>query len=223
MHENVGSLITSVRSKGLIKSSSHSVVLAITKADVDTEATLFRTYDQAEDFRGCSIWQVARATSAATTFFKSIKVGRDEIEFIDAGFGYNNPCEVLINEAQRQFPNRSSLQILSIGTGQGKIAEIDDSLTSILKTMAKMATTSMKVAKRLEDKYDGTGQYYRFNVERGLQDVTLSDWDKASKISAHTKNYLNENRRSVEKFVDAFTSSGDNAEKQKIEEQFRSR
>jgi patatin-like phospholipase/acyl hydrolase len=81
--------------------TSRSVVLAITKANIDTRPTLFTTYDSSAAFQDCTIWQVARATSAATTFFKSIELGRDKIEFIDAGFGYNNPCEVLIEEAER--------------------------------------------------------------------------------------------------------------------------
>lgn len=37
--------------------------------------------------------------------FTSIKCGLDGIEFIDAGFGYNNPCGVLLKEARQQFPN----------------------------------------------------------------------------------------------------------------------
>ncbi len=74
------------------------------KEDADGPPTLFKTYDTSASLDNCAIWQVARATSAATTFFKPIKAGRDEIEFVDAGFGYNNPCEILIEEAQRQFP-----------------------------------------------------------------------------------------------------------------------
>lgn len=56
-------------------------------------------YDTSTSLGGCTIWQVARVTSAAITFFKPICVGRDGVEFIDAGFGYNNLYEVLIKEA----------------------------------------------------------------------------------------------------------------------------
>src|ERR1700722_14732281 len=104
--------------------TSHSVVLAITKGNIDARPTLFTTYDTSASFHGCAIWQVARATSAATTFFKSITVGRDGIEFIDAGFGYNNPCEILIEEARRQFPGRAQMLVLSIGTGLGDVVTI---------------------------------------------------------------------------------------------------
>lgn len=178
-----------------------SVVLAITKANVDTRPTLFTTYGSSTSYQDCSIWQVARATSAATTFFKSIELGRDKIEFIDAGFGYNNPCEILIEEAQKQYPGRSEFLVLSIGTGLGNVVDIKDSRRSIFKALKKMASTSKAVAARLKDRYGDSDQYHRFNVDRGLEDTTLSDWEKTSKISAHTHNYLQENEKQVEEFV----------------------
>ncbi|KAJ2988984.1 hypothetical protein NUW58_g3700 [Xylaria curta] len=179
-----------------------TVVLAITKANVDARPTLFTTYDPSMAFQDCTIWQVARATSAATTFFKSIELGRDKIEFIDAGFGYNNPCEVLIEEAEKQFPDRRQLQILSIGTGLGDVVEIKNTRKSILTALKKMASSSTAVADRLVDRYSDKVPYFRFNVSRGLEDITLSDWQKTSKISAHTRNYLRGNERAIQKFVD---------------------
>lgn len=184
--------------------SSQRVVLAITKDNVDALPTLFKTYDTSTSLDGCTIWQVARATSAATTFFKPIRVGRDDIEFIDAGFGYNDPCEVLIAEGQAQFPNRK-MQVLSIGTGLGDVVSIDDTRKSILKALKSMATTSRKVDSRLVEQYGDEGAYYRFNVDRGLDDVTLSDWEKSSKISAHTRNYLEENRRAIIRCIRCLT------------------
>ncbi|KAM0256538.1 hypothetical protein ACHAPA_012138 [Fusarium lateritium] len=187
------------------ESSTKTVVLAITKDNVDALPTLFKTYDTSTSLDGCTIWQVARATSAATTFFKPIRVGRDDIEFIDAGFGYNNPCEVLIAEAQAQFPNRKKMQVLSIGTGLGDVVSIGDTRKSILKALKNMATTSRKVDSRLAEQYGDEGVYYRFNVDRGLDDVTLSDWEKSSKISAHTRNYLEENKRVIKRFIQCLT------------------
>ncbi|KAK3316581.1 acyl transferase/acyl hydrolase/lysophospholipase, partial [Apodospora peruviana] len=183
---------------------SFSAVLAITKDNVDARPTLFTTYDTSAALHGCTIWEVARATSAATTFFKHIRTGRDGIEFVDAGFGYNNPCEVLVEEAQRQFSGRRSLRVLSIGTGLGDVVAIGNTRLSIITALKKMATSSKKVAASLDGRFGGTGQYYRFNVDQGLQDITLSDWEKASKISAHARNYLSDNQRAVKDFVDNF-------------------
>lgn len=126
------------------------------------------------------------------------------MEFIDAGFGHNNPCEVLIEEARRQFPDHGALQVLSIGTGLGDVVTIKDSRRAILHALVKMASTSTTVARKLHNQYGDSGQYHRFNVDRGLQDVTLSDWEKASTISAHTGNYLQDNQGAIQKFVDSF-------------------
>ncbi|OTB15007.1 hypothetical protein K445DRAFT_12287 [Daldinia sp. EC12] len=171
------------------------------------DACVKTTYDEISGFRNCAIWEVVRATSAASTFFKPIRCGRDHIEFIDAAFGYNNPCEVLIEEAQKQFPKTGQLRVLSIGTGLGATVTIKDSRVSILKALKSISTTSKKVADRLDEKYGTTGQYYRFNVDRGLEDVTLADWEKASKISAHTHNYLLEKQRDIIRCAKAYSST----------------
>ncbi|KAI1187709.1 acyl transferase/acyl hydrolase/lysophospholipase [Nemania serpens] len=186
-------------------SCTKTVVLAITKVNVDALPTLFTTYDASNSYESCTIWQVARATSAATTFFESIALGRDNVEFIDAAFGHNNPCEVLIEEAERQFPAHGGLRVLSIGTGLGDVATVKGR-RDILKALKKMATTSTIVAEKLNRRYAASGHYYRFNVDRGLQDITLSDWEKASTISGHTKNYLEHNRMAIEKSVDSFSN-----------------
>ncbi|RAK77675.1 FabD/lysophospholipase-like protein [Aspergillus fijiensis CBS 313.89] len=185
-----------------------TVVLASTKDNVDAPPTLFRTYDSSTAFETASLWQVARATSAATTFFKSIKVGRDRIEFVDAGFGYNNPCEILTREAQQVYPERRTMRILSIGTGLGDVVTIQDKRSSIITALKKMVTSSKEVAARMHHRYGNSGEYYRFNVEHGLQDITLSDWEETSKISAHTGNYLTENEREINRFVESFVPCG---------------
>ncbi|CAN9177544.1 unnamed protein product [Alternaria alternata] len=85
------------------KTCVKTVVLAVTKADVGALPTKFKTYSIGDDFKHCKIWEVARTTSAATTFFESISIGHQDIEFIDAGFGHNNPSEVLSSEAEDMF------------------------------------------------------------------------------------------------------------------------
>lgn len=135
------------------------MVLAIAKDNVDALPTLFKTYDTSAALDSCTIWEVARATSAATSFFKPIRIGRDGIEFIDAAFGYDNPCEVLIEEGQRQFPNCGRICVLSIGTGLGDVVTIKDSRISIINALKQMATSSKKVAARLNNRFGDVGPY----------------------------------------------------------------
>ncbi|KAL2884830.1 Vegetative incompatibility protein HET-E-1 [Ceratocystis lukuohia] len=184
-----------------------TAVLAMTKANLDTLPTLLTTYDTSERFMGCKVWNVARATSAAVTFFDSIKLGRDDIEFIDASYGYNNPCEVLIREAKKQFPDEEMI-ILSIGAGLGDVVEIKDSKSSVLEALSTMAASSKQTDLRLRETYGRTKVYHRFNVQNGLKDTSISDWHELSNISAHTMNYLNENNDVVMQFVTAFTGRG---------------
>ena len=170
--------------------------LAVTKANIDALPTLFRTYDTSDSLKDCAIWG---ATSAATTFIQSIKCGRDEVEFIDAGFGYNNPCEILLREAQSIFAGAEFGCILSIGTGIGGVVTVGATRKSILDALKAMATSSQKVAQRLNELYSKGDVYFRFNVPRGLEDVTLSDWKEMSNISAHTRNYLAESQSPLAK------------------------
>ena len=150
------------------------------------------------------MWEVARATTAATSFFEPIRIGGDEIEFIDSSFRYNNPCDILIDEGQRQFPERSQMRILSIGTGLGDVVTIEGNMFDIMEPLKEMAASSRKVAAILKNRFKDDGQYYRFNVDRGLQDITLSDWEKHSEISTHTRNYLAENETLIDSFVRNF-------------------
>lgn len=108
-------------------------------------------------------------------FFDSIRLGRDNIQFVDATFWYNNPCEVLIQEARKQFPERRLLCILSIGAALGDVVTIEDSPTSIINALKSMATSSSRVARSLHDRFEGSNRYFRFNVDQGLRDITLSD------------------------------------------------
>ncbi|KAL2884650.1 Vegetative incompatibility protein HET-E-1 [Ceratocystis lukuohia] len=183
-----------------------TAVLAMTKANIETRPTFLTTYDTPGHLTDCKVWQAARATSAAITLFDPIKLGRDGIEFIDASYGYNNPCEALISEAERQFSGRH-IMILSIGTGLGDVVEISDSRSSVLKALRKMATSSKQTDLRLKKKYKSPGVYHRFNVDIGLRDKKVLDRRTFGNIAAHTVNYLEENNQSVEQFVATFTRS----------------
>jgi predicted acylesterase/phospholipase RssA len=44
------------------------------------------------DLSRITIWQAARATSAAPTYFERLTVGDDQ--FVDGGLGYNNPVQL---------------------------------------------------------------------------------------------------------------------------------
>lgn len=183
-----------------------TIVLAITKSDVDALPTLFKTYDRSNELAGCKIWEVGRATSAATTFFKSIKCGPNEIEYIDAGFGYNNPCQILLDEARTVYDlqDNSLTFVLSIGTGLGGPVSVLGGRFAIIKALKKMASSSQAVAEAMDSQLE-PAMYYRFNVTKGLSLIGLADWKMKSEIAGHTSNYLR-NRALVRKIEECVGS-----------------
>jgi len=80
---------------------------------------LFRSYESLEPHPNCCIWEAARATSAAPTFFKRIEIGRAQ-PYIEGGLGRNNPSRVVLDEAKALFGTRHIGCLMSIGTGQVK-------------------------------------------------------------------------------------------------------
>ena len=74
-------------------SSTFSFVLATRTDDISNRvATHLRTYTNKnveKSFADYKIWEAARATSAAPTYFPRMKL--DEYEYVDGGVGFNNP------------------------------------------------------------------------------------------------------------------------------------
>jgi len=68
-------------------------VLATRSDDISNRvATHMRSYTNKnveKSFADYKIWEAARATSAAPTYFPRIKL--DEYEYVDGGVGFNNP------------------------------------------------------------------------------------------------------------------------------------
>ena len=150
---------------------------------------LFCTYASSENPGiNCTIWQAARATSAMPKFFKAIKIV--DQTYIDGGIGLNNPTQKLLEEAQHIFPNGHVSCIISIGTGKGNIIKLPKA-SFIREAVHKIATDCEKEHQKLVHRFrNNPSAYLRFNVEQGLQNVSLSEWEKLANIEAHTNNYV---------------------------------
>src|SRR6266568_3989190 len=83
---------------------------------------LLRTYQSHQTHLDCKIWEAARATSAAPTFFKRIEIGNKQL--VDGGLGCNNPSRVVLDEAEAAFGGHQIGCLVSIGTGQAEIINI---------------------------------------------------------------------------------------------------
>ncbi|OCL00351.1 uncharacterized protein K441DRAFT_99752 [Cenococcum geophilum 1.58] len=143
------------------------------------------------------IWEACRATSAASSFFDPISIGRYEEEFVDGATGANNPVWEVWNQAQLIWgsgPLESRVKCLvSIGTGVPSLKPFQDNVLYIGKTLVAIATETEQTAERFrQDKslLDNTSRYYRFNVARGLEDIGLEESKKSKEIAAATRRYI---------------------------------
>jgi hypothetical protein len=142
------------------------------------------------------IWEACRATSAASSFFDPIAIGRFKEEFVDGATGANNPVMELWNEAQLMWdaePLHNKLQCLvSVGTGIPSLRPFTDDAIHIGETLVAIATETERTAERFRrDKaHVDDGRYFRFNVVRGLEDIGLEESAKAKEIAAATRRYV---------------------------------
>ena len=111
----------------------HTFVVAKMAQNVGATPTLFRSYSlRGERDTKCSIWQAARATTAAPTIFKPMSIEtrpRVPILYVDGGMGHNNPAQLALREAGCIWEGTAQYCLLSIGTGQSSAQSLpcDDS------------------------------------------------------------------------------------------------
>src|SRR5579859_2891379 len=154
-------------------------------------AVLMQTYDNfpSSEAFDCTIWQAARATSAAPTFFKPIEI--EHIQYVDGGVGQNNPAELAIHEAHKVWPGRSIGCLVSIGTGMEDAIQLGDGAEGgkgwkrailrklspetdfeieVAKWCLDLLTSSEKTHRDLKFRAERLGiqkRYFRFNAPQG--------------------------------------------------------
>jgi predicted acylesterase/phospholipase RssA len=163
--------------------------------------SLFRNYPATENRTiNCTIWEAARATSSAPTFFERIAIGDKgmEVDYIDGGLGCNNPTEQVLRETERVFPHRHVACILSIGTGHKETISIkkprlwDKVLPmSAINAVKDIATDCERTHQAVSIRFKSLSNvYFRFGVENGMQSVMMDQWEKLGIVTAHTDHYL---------------------------------
>ncbi|KAK4919928.1 hypothetical protein LTR49_012526 [Elasticomyces elasticus] len=148
-----------------------------------------------------SIVEAALATSAATSYFETATIGNRK--FVDGGLAVNNPAEEVEWEARDIWCTESGLSdikelvscFVSIGTGVPSPMCIEESLqlfaTSTMPNLiSETERTEKKIVARWHHELDN-GRFFRFNVDQGLQNVGLADYQQEGRIDASTTTYLN--------------------------------
>ncbi|KAK3906963.1 hypothetical protein C8A05DRAFT_40294 [Staphylotrichum tortipilum] len=155
---------------------------------------------------GIMIWEAARATTAASSFFKPQKLGKEETarSYIDAAIGVNNPVDYLLKEAVDEFGSGRRLgSVISIGTGTREM-KLGRALTGLknlvqapgyyvglIKTLESTATDGEEIHRHLQKRLEEfSGAYYRFNVPNAAEEVGLHHYKKMPKLKSQTTQYL---------------------------------
>ena len=134
------------------------------------------------------IWEVARATSAAPSYFEPAKI--DGLAYLDGGFGANNPGHEVYREVRRMNNNSANAigLLMSIGTGLNDTSgRIIDGIglpryLNYLKFMKKCATDAEKTHEYLLELIENRFPYYRLNVEEGIGAMKLDEWKTRGKL-----------------------------------------
>ena len=146
-----------------------------------------------------TICQAALATSAATSYFDPVDIGARR--FADGGLGANNPVDEVEGEASNIWcAETGDLKplvkcFISIGTGNpGKKAIEDNVIGFLSRTLVGIATQTEETEKRFIAKWRqhfDEKRYFRFNVDQGLQDIGLAEYQQQGAIEAATDGYIN--------------------------------
>ncbi len=152
-----------------------------------------------------TIWQAARATTAASSYFKPQLLGSGGLAqaYIDAAIGANNPVEYLLQQAVDEFGSTRPLGcVLSIGTGTRDV-QLGRAPTGLrnfiqapvyywrlLHTLKTTATDCEEPHRHVESRMRlFPGSYFRFNVPEAAV-VKLHDHKKMSFLKSSTAGYL---------------------------------
>ena len=104
----------------------------------------------------CPIWQAARATTAAPSFFKPMEIDTPPvpITYVDGGLGHNNPAHLAITEAGKLWSMGNKFCLVSIGTGQQSAKSIisESKLETDLETQRSMFTQVKSSLSRVSSK-----------------------------------------------------------------------
>lgn len=151
------------------------------------------------------VWEIAKATSAAPSFFRSHRIGY-WTELVDGGLWANNPSMVAIAEAIG-FLERTpeEIALLSVGTSLSKVSIGQATLESggLIRwsfTILKHLYMHLQVltADRQAQHILKNGRYLRVDPSTSNLNVALDDFKKASSLVPFGEHVARHNLRTLE-------------------------
>ena len=109
----------------------------------------------------------------------------------------NNPSKLAWQEVRELFPGRPIGCFLSLGTGILDVVKVKGHLVDIGIACQNLAKNCEAVAGemgarfRMESEKNGTkSPYFRFSVDRGLENIKLDEWAQGGQLTAVTSGYM---------------------------------
>jgi hypothetical protein len=136
------------------------------------------------------------ASMALPILFDPVEVGPEYAaeEFCGGGYGFNNPTRELLKEVQSVYGGeRQVAVIVSIGSGRPKSLSLEGSNqeSGVMEELLRKLTLNCEmIEKDVSYQLNDVGAYMRLNVDQGLEDVRMHDWNQLGKVMSHTKQYL---------------------------------
>jgi hypothetical protein len=132
---------------------------------------------------------------AVPPLFSPVKIGPRlrQQSFIGGALGASNPTRELLKEASAIFgPDRRVAQVLSIGSGLPRVISTESSTDTegVHRLLKDIATDCEMVAQELSTRLYTIDVYLRLNVDRGMELVTMTDWNGLGSIQSHTAAYI---------------------------------
>ncbi|TGZ76755.1 FabD/lysophospholipase-like protein [Ascodesmis nigricans] len=182
----------------------------------NTPPVLLRSYPSSAESVASyktTIWEAGRATCATAQAFKPITI--DQTTFLDEGFGRYNPAfEVLEEVREHEFPDAHICPFVSIGTGKRPKSQIGtesrrewwegvafDEFAEAKRRLIRRTDDCERVHRELVDGIEGgrprlaksgvaAEDYYRFNVEVGVGEFGMNEWNRLADVATGTRRYL---------------------------------
>lgn len=179
----------------------------VTSYDIEhRQPYLFKRHKARSDpRREWPMWQAARATSAAPTYFEPAKLplnrGKSHLALVDGGLYANNPAMCAYVEARKIWPEETDFMVVSMGTGElTRSIPYDDAKNWGLAKWAQPIlgvvfdgvsdAVDYQLRDLCEDEATRVSQYHRFQV---VLTEGNDDMDDASRTNIKVLRLLAEN------------------------------
>lgn len=169
------------------------------------------------------MWQVARATSAAPTFFETCKIDTQSIDeyyaLIDGGVFANNPTMCAYVEARTRYPDVKDFVVVSLGTGDltrpiyyneakdwGLIHWVQPLINILMQGVSE--TVHYQMMQLLSNPPDGKQRYFRLQarLEEGSDDMDDASRTNIRVLKLIAEEMIHQNSGLIDQLCDLLTS-----------------